>query len=148
MLVPGAIAATSAASTMMHPADAARAPRGATNTITGARAFISRWMISRIEESRPPGVSSWRTNAAEFRASASEMPRAIYSALAALMDPEYVRTMTFAGVAAPTKGASKRVAPRRTIARREGFMLRAGCRAVYTRQASPLQAEHPACSGD
>ena len=37
MWVPGAMAATSAASVMRNPADAARAPDGATNTTTGAR---------------------------------------------------------------------------------------------------------------
>src|SRR5205085_5749684 len=57
MLVPGAITATSAASVMYIPADAARAPEGETNTTTGTFAAIVRWMMSRIEVSRPPGVS-------------------------------------------------------------------------------------------
>ena len=38
MCVPGAIAATSAASMSRKPADAARAPPGATNTAIGVRA--------------------------------------------------------------------------------------------------------------
>ena len=39
MLVPGAMAATSAATVMRNPADAARAPDGPTNTATGVRQF-------------------------------------------------------------------------------------------------------------
>ncbi len=57
MFVSGAIASTSAASEIHTPADAARAPAGATYTITGIRSVSSRCTILRIESSRPPGVS-------------------------------------------------------------------------------------------
>ena len=61
MWVPGAITATSAASAMMKPAEAARAPDGPTKTTTGVRAAIIRDTIVRVESSRPPGVRSTRT---------------------------------------------------------------------------------------
>src|SRR5437870_8891343 len=56
MWVPGAITATSAARTRMNPAEAARAPDGATYTTTGAREVIMRETIARVESTRPPGV--------------------------------------------------------------------------------------------
>src|SRR5205807_4867983 len=59
MLVPGAIAAMSAASVMYRPAEAARAPEGETNTTTGSGAPRIFLMMSRIEVSSPPGVSIW-----------------------------------------------------------------------------------------
>ena len=55
--VAGAIAATWVAIKMNVPAEAARAPDGDTYPITG---IVDAWMalmISRIEESSPPGVS-------------------------------------------------------------------------------------------
>jgi hypothetical protein len=55
--VPGAIAATWHAVRMNVPADAARAPGGETKQITGTSVARIDWMMSRIEESRPPGVS-------------------------------------------------------------------------------------------
>ena len=126
MLVPGAIAAMSAARTMKQPAEAARAPRGPTNTITGTRAFISFWIISRMEESRPPGVSSSRTNAAAFCASASAIPRVMYSALAGPIGPAYEITTTSddeAGSAAIGIAQNSRA---QTVAapERKGFMRR------------------------
>ena len=57
MFVPGAMAATCAESRMKVPADAARAPAGETKAITGTSAFKIAWVIWRIDESRPPGVS-------------------------------------------------------------------------------------------
>ena len=42
---------------MKKPADAARAPLGATEVITGTSEAMMRWLISRIESIRPPGVS-------------------------------------------------------------------------------------------
>ena len=58
MLVPGAIAATCPASVMKVPAEAAQAPWGVTYTMTGSFAFSIAWMMSLVEASRPPGVSS------------------------------------------------------------------------------------------
>src|SRR6188474_3121453 len=60
MWVPGAIAATSDASVMMKPADAALPPDGPTKTTTGARDVIMRDTIARVDSSSPPGVR--RTN--------------------------------------------------------------------------------------
>jgi hypothetical protein len=70
--VPGAIATTSAASAMMKPADAARAPDGPTNTTMGVRAAIMRDTMARVESSSPPGVrsTSTRTVAPEVSARA------------------------------------------------------------------------------
>ena len=42
---------------MKKPADAAREPAGVTYTTTGARESMMCWMMSRIDVSRPPGVS-------------------------------------------------------------------------------------------
>ena len=61
MLVCGAIAATSAASVMYRPADAARAPFGDTYTTTGIGAARMSLIILRIDSSNPPGVSSLNT---------------------------------------------------------------------------------------
>jgi len=63
MLVAGAIAAMWAASVMKTPAEAARAPVGATKMITGTSAFNIRWTIARMDRSSPPGVSSWMMSA-------------------------------------------------------------------------------------
>ncbi len=64
MLVPGIIAATFAASVMKVPADVAVAPRGLTKTIVGTVAFNIAWMMSWVDETRPPGVSSSISTAA------------------------------------------------------------------------------------
>ena len=61
MCVPGAMAAMSAAMVITKPADAARAPEGATSTATGAREVIMRDTIVRVESSRPPGVRRMKT---------------------------------------------------------------------------------------
>ncbi len=63
MFVPGAIASRSAACEIHTPADAARAPLGATYTITGIFSESSFCTIFRIESSSPPGVSSTITAA-------------------------------------------------------------------------------------
>ena len=59
MLVPGAMTAKLAAAVMNVPAEPARAPRGETYTATGTWASRSSPTISRVELSKPPGVSSW-----------------------------------------------------------------------------------------
>ncbi len=64
MCVPGAMTATSAAMVMTNPAEAARAPDGATNTTTGARDVIMRETIVRVESSSPPGVRRTKTTTA------------------------------------------------------------------------------------
>ena len=55
MCVPGAITATSAASVMMKPAEAARAPDGPTKTTTGARDVIMRETIVARRVEQAPG---------------------------------------------------------------------------------------------
>ena len=70
MCVPGAIAAMSAAIVRMNPADAARAPDGATKTAIGVLAAIIFVTMSRVESTRPPGVRSVNTRSAAFAASA------------------------------------------------------------------------------
>src|SRR5439155_10887646 len=56
--VPGAIAATFAASVMKTPALPACAPRGPTQTITGIFALSSLSTMSQVELTAPPGVSN------------------------------------------------------------------------------------------
>jgi hypothetical protein len=73
MFVPGAMAATSAATVMMKPAEAARAPEGPTKTATGVRQLSMRSTICRIEESSPPGVSRRRIRSGAPAASARSM---------------------------------------------------------------------------
>jgi len=74
-LVPGAMAATEPVRRMNVPAEAARAPSGETYVITGTGEFRMAWVMVRIEESSPPGVSMVRTTAAAFSlAAASTFP--------------------------------------------------------------------------
>jgi hypothetical protein len=63
MFVPGAIAATSPAITTNTPADAARAPPGITQVMTGTGEASRRLTMSRMLVSRPPGVSTSTTSA-------------------------------------------------------------------------------------
>src|SRR5437870_3754205 len=63
MLVPGAIAAMSPAMTTNTPAEAARAPLGATQVRIGTCEDSTRFTMSRMLDSRPPGVSASNTSA-------------------------------------------------------------------------------------
>ncbi len=58
------MAATWEASVMNVPAEPAHAPWGDTYTMTGTRAFRIDWMMSFVDASRPPGVSSAISTAA------------------------------------------------------------------------------------
>ena len=87
VFVPGAIAATSAATRITNPAEAARAPEGPTNTATGVRQFSILSTIWRIEVSSPPGVSSRRTSRGAFSASARSMARTTWPAVTAWTTP-------------------------------------------------------------
>lgn len=80
MWVPGAIAATSAARMRMNPAEAARAPDGATNTATGVLPATMRDTIARVESTRPPGVRKVRTTSAAPAWSARSSVVTMYSA--------------------------------------------------------------------
>ncbi len=77
VLVPGAIAATSADMRMKNPADAARAPAGATYTTTGTVHPVMAVVISRVASSSPPGVSSSITAKVASRAWASSRTRSM-----------------------------------------------------------------------
>src|SRR6266508_6459506 len=72
--VPGAMAATEPDSRMNVPADAARAPDGETYVMTGTGEFRMAFVIFRVEESRPPGVSMVMRTAIAPSSAAAEIP--------------------------------------------------------------------------
>ena len=74
MFVAGAMYARCAASVMNVPALAARAPEGATQTMTGSGASRNDCLISFIAVMLPPGVSSCTTTAAAPSAAALAIP--------------------------------------------------------------------------
>jgi len=79
------MAATWAAIVIRTPAEAARAPLGATYTMTGTGEFRMDCTMSRIAVSRPPGVSNCRmTHAAPLEA-ASFTPLSMYSLITGLI---------------------------------------------------------------
>ena len=80
MCVPGAIAATSAAMVRMKPADAARAPEGATKIATGVLAATMRDTMARVDSTRPPGVRNVNTTSAAPARSAWSSVLTTYSA--------------------------------------------------------------------
>ena len=80
MWVPGAIAATSAAIVIRKPAEAARAPLGATKTTTGVSAEIMRDVIDRVDSTSPPGVRKVNTMSSASAASARSIDCIMYSA--------------------------------------------------------------------
>ena len=94
MCVPGAIAAMSAAMMSRNPADAARAPDGATKTATGVAAEIMRDTIARVESTRPPGVRRMKTISVAWAASAASMACVMYSAETGWMMPSTSATYT------------------------------------------------------
>jgi len=73
--VPGAIAFTGQASMMNVPADAARAPDGPVQQITGTFEPRIDWTMWRIDESNPPGVSMVSSTAASRSRFAVSIPR-------------------------------------------------------------------------
>jgi hypothetical protein len=76
MLVPGAMALTGQASITNVPAEAARAPAGPVQQMTGTRAARIAETILRMAESSPPGVSIRSSTASSPRSSAAAMPSA------------------------------------------------------------------------
>ena len=80
MCVPGAIAATSAAIVRMNPADAARAPDGATKIATGVLAATMCVTMARVDSTSPPGVRSVSTTSAAPARSARSSVLVTYSA--------------------------------------------------------------------
>jgi hypothetical protein len=73
VLVPGDIAAMSAAWRRKKPAEAARPPLGVTKARTGTREATIFSVISRLESSRPPGVFRRSSTAAAFSRPACSM---------------------------------------------------------------------------
>ena len=87
MFVTGAIAATCADAAMKVPADAALAPEGETYTTTGTGDSWIAPTMSRVELSRPPGVSSVTIATRAPSSSAVASARSTYRAATACMDP-------------------------------------------------------------
>ena len=87
VLVPGAMAATSPASRMKKPAEAPRAPAGATQVITGTWEAMMRWVISRIDSMSPPGVSRRSTTAASLSLAACSRACATISTVTGAITP-------------------------------------------------------------
>src|SRR3546814_5667713 len=84
---------------MKVPALAARAPLGLTKLATGmGEARIWR-MMARMEESRPPGVSSSMTANVEPFSTACCKPRVMKSEVAGLMMPSTCKTVTLGACA-------------------------------------------------
>src|SRR4051794_15549797 len=107
-LVPGAMAAMCAAYRMKVPALAARAPLGATKAATGTGEARIALMISRIEVSRPPGVSICRITSSAPSLAARSMLRFAKCALAGPMAPSSGTRIT--GAADATAQAQLRIA--------------------------------------
>ena len=80
MCVPGAMAATSAAMVRMNPAEAARAPDGATKIATGVLAATMCDTMARVDSTSPPGVRSVKTTSVGPARSARSSVSAMYSA--------------------------------------------------------------------
>ena len=75
MFVAGAIAAMVPAIVMNVPAEAARAPDGATNVTTGTGALRNAVVMRYVESMSPPGVLMTKTTAGAPAACASAMTR-------------------------------------------------------------------------
>src|SRR5262245_30235168 len=98
-LVPGAMAAMCAAYRMNVPALAARAPLGATNTTTGTGEARIALITSRIEVSRPPGVSTCTMTSSAPSFAARSMDRFTKCALAGPTAPSSGTSTTGAAAA-------------------------------------------------
>jgi hypothetical protein len=124
--VPGAIAAMCADIVMRAPAEAARAPAGATWTTTGTLAPRKVWMMSRIEASSPPGVSSSIRKTWWASSSASATPSRMWSAITGVIAPStWVTSTVGAWARAPvaetaSQSASGRIS-RPSAVRRPGW---------------------------
>ena len=130
------MAATSAASAMMKPADAARAPEGPTKTTTGVRAAIIRDTIVRVDSRSPPGVRSTSTTTVAPLVSARVIASSTNSAAIGWMMPSYSATTargdtsavvpTTRGSEPPSKEAVRSAAPaviRPTVAFYAAYIL-------------------------
>jgi hypothetical protein len=112
MFVAGAMAATWAAMVMKTPAEAARAPVGATYTTMGTAAPSWRWTIARIERSSPPGVSSWMTSAWLPSVSARSMAVPTRRRVIGVITPSMVNSETREGAGRASDGHARARATR------------------------------------
>src|SRR5688500_13550147 len=111
---------------MKVPALAARAPLGATNDATGTGEARIALMISRIDVSRPPGVSMRSTTSSAPSFAARSIARLAKSALAGPMAPSSGTTCT----GAPTAQADQRMPTSQARTRAMAPIYRAPVRAV------------------
>src|SRR3954467_8745086 len=113
MDVQHAIAATWPDIVMHVPADAAFAPLGERQTMTGTFDDWMRWTISVVDVERPPGVSSRMTTAFASVRSASSMARSMYRSMTGLTSELALRRWTalrswMLGAQAAATAASRR----------------------------------------
>src|SRR5207302_3972295 len=127
MLVPGAIARTSAAWATKSPAEAARAPLGYTYTTTGTLEFRRLVTISSIELEIPPGVLTTTRRASAWSASARLTADWMYDDMMVLMSPLRSASSTRGVEAAALMGSSTAAAmaaqPRRSATRARMFRV-------------------------
>src|SRR6266550_3695492 len=100
---------------MNVPAEAARLPAGATKTTTGTSETRIRLMMSRIEASSPPGVSSRITSASRLSRSAFPMACTMTCAEMGWIAPSTVST-SMTGLSAAGAMVVPYFAPRRSTA--------------------------------
>ena len=132
VLEAGTIAARSEAWSTKNPALAARAPLGATNPITGIGERSSACVISRMDVSRPPGVSSSSTTASSCALAAARISSTTQSAVTGSTSASSTTTRT-CGVSAAAPGVSARPAMRATARRHSP---RIGDRSVHPSTAA------------
>ena len=123
----GTMAAMSAAWSRKKPALAARAPLGATYAITGTLERSSACVISRIDVSSPPGVSSSSTTASSCARPAAWISSTTQSAVTGSTSAWRTTTRT-CGLAAEALGVSASPAMRATARRHNA---RIGDRSLY-----------------
>ena len=133
--VAGAIAAICPAYRMYVPAEAARAPPGATYASTGNLLSSMRAMIKRIDSDRPPGVSMRNTIATAPSADARVTASSKYSAAAGPMGPTSATWATMGAVPAAARGATSAVPTNGSsasainpVAHRQRFIVLSECR--------------------
>src|SRR5438105_3295188 len=114
MLVPGAIASTSAAWATKSPAEAARAPLGYTYTMTGTLELRRLVTISSIEVEIPPGVFMTTRSASAWSDSARLTAFCMYDDITLLMSP-LRSACSMWGVAARAVAGARAMAAAKTV---------------------------------
>ncbi len=124
MFVSGAIAAQSPERRMKKPADAARAPDGATNVATGTFELTIAVVISRIDVMSPPGVEISTMRSSARRSAASAIDRFTNPAAAGWISPSSRATRTRGrGAPAAAETAAASTAPARKTLLFNGTIL-------------------------